>query len=470
MTGFVGLTVFPEYFQNEGVDGVLDNIVRRCGATAIATSPYVMAAAQDGKGSREPPADAGAGKVRLLDRPLWGRRELFVSTAPSFEPDLRLYDGLRYRPAAADALTRSEGGIIDRAIAGAKARGLEVWFQVQAAIPPGYRVQFGGPEDDDRPRLPDGASPTVRVDNNGSLASPHIRAYAAALVRDIVARYPGIDGLRIDWPEYPPYSLDGAFFDFGPHAQAAAARLGFDFAAMRSAAGALRKRLLGGLAPDDLAGWAAGRQTLAGLFGGTPDLARWLAFKAALSSEVIATFRQALDAAGASRVKLLPNAFPPPLAALSGLDFAKLARTCDGVSVKLYTMHWPMMVRAWSDALAASNPALAADPNLGRGVAKLLGFNDDPGPARLADWRYPEPDEAHPVGPRAQETKISAARAAAGGLPVYALAHGYGPVDDFEARMRIAWRASGGRVWVNRYGYLADAKLDSIGRVAAGGA
>lgn len=470
MTGFVGLTVLPEYFQNEGVDGVLDNVVRRCGATAIATSPYVMAPAPDGQGSREPPADAGAGKVRLLDRPLWGRRELFVRTAPSFEPDVRLYEGLRYPPAVPDALTRSDGGIIDKAIAGAKARGLEIWFQVQAAIPPGYRVQFGGPEDDDRPRLPDGASPAVRVDNNGSLASPHIRAYAAALVRDIVARYPGIDGLRIDWPEYPPYSLDGAFFDFGPHAQAAAARLGFDFAALRTAAGALRKRLLGGLAPADLAGWAAGRETLAGLFGGSPDLARWLAFKAALSSEVIATFRQALDAAGATRIKLVPNAFPPPLADLSGIDFAKLARTSDGVSVKLYTMHWPMMVRAWGDALAAANPALAADPNLGRGVAKLLGFNDDPGPARLADWRYPEPDEAHPVGPQAQTAKIAAARAAAGGLPVYALAHGYGPVDDFEARMRIAWRASGGRVWVNRYGYLADAKLDAIGRVAAGGA
>jgi hypothetical protein len=37
--------------------------------------------------------------VRLLDRPLWGKRELFVSTAPSYTPDLRLYRGLRYQPA-----------------------------------------------------------------------------------------------------------------------------------------------------------------------------------------------------------------------------------------------------------------------------------------------------------------------------------------------------------------------------------
>ena len=35
----VGITVLPEYFQNEGVGRVLDNIQRRAGATAIATSP-----------------------------------------------------------------------------------------------------------------------------------------------------------------------------------------------------------------------------------------------------------------------------------------------------------------------------------------------------------------------------------------------------------------------------------------------
>ena len=35
----VGVTVMPEYFQVEGVDGVLDNLTRRAGVTAIATSP-----------------------------------------------------------------------------------------------------------------------------------------------------------------------------------------------------------------------------------------------------------------------------------------------------------------------------------------------------------------------------------------------------------------------------------------------
>lgn len=466
MTRFVGITVFPEFFQNEGIEAALDNLVSRAGATAIATSPYVMAPTSDGTGSREPPADAGAGKVRLLDRPLWGRREILVRTSPSFVPSAALYDGLRYRPAAADELTDSQGRIIAESIKQAKARGLEVYLQIQAAIPPGYRVQFGGPDEDDRPRLPDGTSPAVRVDNNASLASPHIRAYARALVRDLVRAYPEIDGLRIDWPEYPPYSLDGAFFDFGSHAEAAAQRLAFDFSAMRIAAADLRARLLGGLAPDDLAAWASGRTSIEALFGGTPALAAWLQFKAALSGEIIRSFRDALDEAGASHMKLVPNAFPKPWTQLSGFDFGALDGVCDGVSVKLYTMHWPMMVRAWADRIAAANPTLATDPNLGRGIAKLFGICDKPGPERLDDWRYPEPDEPHPVGANAQAAKIETARSAAGRVPVYALAHGYGPVADFEDRCRIAWRASGGRIWVNRYGYLSDAKLDAIGLVS----
>jgi hypothetical protein len=147
----VGVTVLPEFFQNEGVEGLLDNLQRRANVTAIATSPYVMAPVADGSGSREPPIDGGAGKVRILDRPLWGRRELWVRTAPSFAPDLRRYEGLRYRPAEPDDLTRAEGVIMGRAIAVAKARGLEVHLQVQAAIPPGYRVQFGGPVEEAAP-------------------------------------------------------------------------------------------------------------------------------------------------------------------------------------------------------------------------------------------------------------------------------------------------------------------------------
>jgi hypothetical protein len=113
-----------------------------------------MELADERDGSREPPDDAGAGTVRLLDRPLWGRRELFVRTAPSYTPDLKPYAGLRYQPSSPNELTGRDGQIVGEFVRAAKAAGLQVYLQVQAAIPPGYRVQFGGPQEDDRARLP----------------------------------------------------------------------------------------------------------------------------------------------------------------------------------------------------------------------------------------------------------------------------------------------------------------------------
>jgi hypothetical protein len=463
----VGVTVMPEFFQVEGVGRVLDNLQRRAGVTAIATSPYVMAPAPDGGGAREPPIDAGAGSVRLLDRPLWGKRELSVRTAPSWTPDAALYRGLRYRPPTPDELTAREGHVVADAIGEAKRRGLTVLLQVQAAIPPGTRVQFGGPVEEDRPRLPDGSTPAVRVDNNASLASPHVHDYARALVADLARAYPAADGLRIDWPEYPPYSLDSAFFDFGPHAGAAAARLGFDFAAMREAAGALRAKLLGGLTPADLGAWTerdGGRFRLLQALVDRPALGQWLAFKAELGRSVLLTFSEALRAAAPGKL-LVPGAFPPPWTAVSGFSFARAAPLADAIMVKLFTMHWAMMVRAWGDALAAANPAIAGHPALPRALAALFDVVDDSGPDRLADWRYPEPDEPHPVGRHAQTRKLRAAQAEAGSTPVIALAHGYGPVGDFARRAATAWEAARGGIWVNRYGYLADAKLDALGAV-----
>ena len=195
----VGITVLPEFLQVEGVDAVLDNLVMKAGANAVTTSPYVMEVADERTGVREPPDDAGAGAVRLLDRPLWGKRELFVRTAPSYVPQTQLYRGLRYQPAEATDLTRRDGHVVHDLIRAAQSRHLKVYLQIQAAIPPGYRVQFGGPTDEDRPRLPDGRLPPKRLAKNGSLASRHIVEYTHALIRDLCRAYPDIDGLRFDW-------------------------------------------------------------------------------------------------------------------------------------------------------------------------------------------------------------------------------------------------------------------------------
>ena len=72
----------------------------------------------------------------------------------------------------------------------------------------------------------------------------------------MIRNYPGLDGLRIDWPEFPPYFLDSLFLDFSYHEQKAAERMGFPFDRMRRDVGALYATLHGGLPDADLEKWA----------------------------------------------------------------------------------------------------------------------------------------------------------------------------------------------------------------------
>jgi len=463
--GFLGITVMPEYVQSEGIDGVLANL-KRAGATAVATSPYLMAAADSKSGSREPPDDAGAGSVRLLDRPLWGRRELFVRTSPSFEPDLRLYAGLKYQPVSPDGLTRNQGPLIGDFVRAAKRAGLKVYLQFQAAIPPGYRVQFGGAREEDQPRLPDGRLPPRRVDRNASLASIEVRRYSEALIADLIRAYPEIDGIRPDWPEYPPYLIDSLFLDFSASAEKAAERLGFNWSAMRRDALAAYRSLHGGMKNHHLEAVLAddgGRFAVLTSLAAYPGLAELMRFKSALVDELLSGFRAALTKAGGTSKELVPNAFPPPFTAASGFDFGLASTHSNSISVKLYTMHWPMMVRFYGDALLAANPGLSSWL-VAAALYRLMDIGENP-PGDISKCLYPEPDVPHPVSAAAMARKIRQARSKAGRTTVNALAHGYGPVKDFEARLRVAWESSGGNVWINRYGYLSDEKLTVIGRV-----
>ena len=435
----LGVTVMPEWIQSEGVDQVLDNL-ERAGVDAVATSPYVMAESDAENAGREPPIDAGAGKVRLLDRPLWGKRELRCITAPGYEPDRLLYQGLAYQPSEASGLTRREGPKVAAFLEAAKARGFDVQLQIQAAIPPGYRVQFGGPLEADMPRLPDGSIHDNRVDKNGSLASPAIVDYTTALIRDVAAAYPMIDALRIDWPEYPPYDFKAWFFDFSDHAIRAAAERGYDVEAMRQ---------------DSLALMADPSPFLHKGLDALPGFADLQRFKADLTTDLVRSCRAALPPS----IRLVVHAFPPPWSSLSGMDFARVADAADDIAVKLYTMHWPMMLQNYQRHF------VEAGMSEKRAKAGLLELFDTGGGS---NFRYPEPDEAHPASTDAQTRKVETAAAAIRGRAnVIPSAHSYGPVDDVLTRVRTALTAGGGNAWINRYGYLGDAKLNDIGRLMA---
>ena len=164
-------------------------------------------------------------------------------------------------------------------------------------------------------------------------------------------------------------------------------------------------------------------------------------------------------------MELWSNAFPPRWNTLSGMDYRLVGRCTTAISVKLYTMHWPMMLRFYGNQLRQANPGVCGSL-LALALVRLFDISDDPAPDRFEDLCYPSPDEPHPAGAEAQHRKIVQAQHDAGETPVYALAHGYGPAGDFRNRLATAMAASRHGCWINRYGYLSDEKLEIIGKVA----
>ena len=468
MRRFLGITVLADFVLNEGIDVVLDNLTQRAGATAVAINPTVTAPTPEGVGSFQPPSDAGS-SPRLFDRPLWGKRSLWVRGAPSYTPNAAYYVDTPYSPRQADDLTEQHGPIIEQFIDAALARGLEVYFQTGASSAPGLR-------DEDIPLLPNGRQPE-RLAQTGSLASPAIRGYIAAYVRDLCERYPQITGFRPDWPEYPCYKLDEAFQDFGPHAAAWSAQHGFDFEDIRTQVGAFYETLHGRLTNGDLEGLAGpdrGKTTTLTLLRRYPAILDWLRLKRALSLDLLRHWRASLTAYGGPQggadKKLSANAFMTPFTLFTGFDFGGAAALCDAVSPKLYTMHWSVMVEFWGRALLAHNPGLD-ETLVVRALGHLFDLGDVIAAEQLSDYGYPEPHEPHPIPDDCQARKIrQVCHAVRGGAvqnraSVTPLVHGYGPQDDFCRRFKVVADSPADGVWINRYGYLSDAKLDAVGRL-----
>ena len=277
-----------------------------------------------------------------------------------------------------------------------------------------------------------------RVDKNGSLASPEIVDYTTALIRDIAAAYPMIDALRIDWPEYPPYDFKAWFFDFSEHAVRAASTRAYDVEAMRT---------------DCLALMADPAPLIEQGLDARPGFAALQRFKADLTVDLVRSCRAALP----SSMRLVIHAFPPPWSDLSGMDFVRVAEFADDIAVKLYTMHWPMMLQNYRRYFT--------DAGMPEGLVteRLLELFDTGGGST---FHYPEPDEAHPASAEAQTRKIEAAKSiVAGQAKVLPSAHAYGPTDDVLHRVAIALTAGDGQAWINRYGYLGDDKLAGLGRL-----
>jgi hypothetical protein len=454
----LGITVMPDYAQAEGVDAVLENIVERLGCDAICTMPSVAERCAERLGVREPPADAGAGLARTLDRPLWGDTALWMRTAPSFAPNPGFYRDTPYAPPQPDLLTQREGPIVAQMLSKARRAGLTTQLQVMAAAPPALRVQQRPDAGTDEPLTVFGTPVRNRVDANVSLASEGLRAYMRALVADLLANYPDCDALRFDWPEYPPYALDSLLFDFSPPAVKRGQELGHDVEAIRA-------RALEGLRKTrtDIAGKVVAIEALLRAGGWAADL---LAFRSAIVTDYVGALTTIVKEASHGRVGVVMQAFPPPLNRLSGLAFAAVDGIADEIAVKHYTMHWPMIERGYVERLAAVT-GVDAD-TVFAAVHRWLGLNG--GAETREALRYPEPHEPHPADDDALRRTVEIAAGQINRSRLSVVAHGYGPLGDVERRFRAVTETPCRHLHINRYGYLSDAKIARLGAIWRGNA
>ncbi|MFP6618748.1 MAG: hypothetical protein VB877_05330 [Pirellulaceae bacterium] len=459
----LGITVLGDFILSEGVEPVIRNL-QRAGVTAVACNPTVTAAAEEKTGSFQPPIDAGS-SPRVFDRPLFGQHSLWVRSGVSYQPDPECYQDCAYSPRQPNDLTHEHGHVIGDFVQAAVAAGMKVYFQLGAAQPSGLR-------DEDRPRGPGGELITGRMADTGSLASEAIRSYNRCYVRDLVNAYPLISGFRIDWPEYPCYTFGEVFQDFSSHVADWSSRHGFDFSEIRKDVQRFVEYLQGGLTPGSLAPisvagsgaraldeiWIRIRQSF-------PGVGQWLELKAALSTDLIRSWRVAIEESGRDGLELTAHAFMPPYSRLTGLDFAGASLVADSVSPKLYTMHWSLMIKFWGDVLLQANPSLA-ETDLVPALVRLTDIADQPAGKRMEDYGYPHPDQPHPVPDAPQQRKIAAVREAINQqASLVPLVHGYGPLEDVHRRLRLVMESAADGVWINRYGYLSNEKIEMI-RVA----
>jgi len=301
--------------------------------------------------------------------------------------------------------------------------------------------------------------------HTGSLASPAIRSYNRAYVRDLLEKYPRITGFRPDWPEYPCYKLDEAFQDFGMHVKPWAESRGFDYEGIKKEVGAFYDYLHGSLTNADLADWAdmdRGKFSQMRLIRQYPAILEWLRLKAALSTDLLRDWRETITEVGGPQKELSANAFMVPFTLFTGFDFSAASQYCDAISPKLYTMHWSAMVEFWGSVLLERNAGLG-ETLVTRALANVFDLGDHITANKLSAYGYPEPNEPHPIPNEAQSRKIQqVVNEVQNRSEITALMHGYGPIKDFARRFQIVADSDADGVWINRYGYLGDHKLETV--------
>lgn len=464
MSKRLGVIVWPAHIIFEGVNSVLDKL-QRAGVTDVATEAKVMApAASAAEGRREPPDDGRCGGARTIDRPLWGKKELFIKVQPSFEFNPKIYEGKMYRPNHSGELTKKYGSVITEFLSEAKRRGMGAYIQIQVChVPSVDPNNSGAPEvNESTPLLPNGRPASNRIYNFSSISSEAVREYACSQMRDIATAYPMIDGFVLDRLEQSFYTLDDVFLDFGEAARSKAEEYGYPFEKMKEKALEIYEgisRIPGSVlsaikTPEDMS------EFLNDLFVREPMVPQILSFRTRLVESYCRKLRETADSIREG-MQLIGTVYPPEMALFTGVDFSKISRYLDGIHLKMFTMHWSMIVQCWAEQLMQMNSDIREEDAV-RFSSLLFGFEDRT-QKTLKDYEYPAPDQPHIAGNNALVRKVrEAEREVQGKAAVYSFIHTYGPLSDVRRRLEIGWKNGEGGMWINRYGYLSDEKIDIL--------
>ena len=457
---FLGMVMTPLDVQVEGLEGVMGRI-ELTGATAISSDRNLNLQAPEGQGHRAPPLDID-GYERVFDRPVWGKRELYLEGFSTVKPDLSRYADTPYKPVYREAPSELDRELPDKIYEAARGRGWKVYASASPLSVPGLTNA-------DQMRWVDGSIPdsTRRVARQGCPSTPNVRAYAIASLLDTIGHDPHIDGIGLDWVEYTTYLLEDHFSCFSPHSKRHAEELGYDVGRMESDVKALWSHLhnLTGASLEASQSIVRNPSAILDLLARFPGWFDFLRFKSDVICGFFGAIRQAMNDAGYAKVELIANGWAPPFNRSSGMDYARLGEIVQCVRPKLYTFHWSAIPRWYGQTLKAWNPNLGESAIL-TAIKTWFNLADDIAHPTFANYHIPGPDENHPVHPETFRERIDEVVSQVNGqTPVIPLAHGYRPLAQWKRKVAIVRDSPAHGMWVQRYCYLSDDKLRALGQL-----
>lgn len=457
MSKFLGISIAAPSVQYEGIEAVMDRVAAT-GAQAISLTPNLALPTEPSQGVREPPLDID-GYERLLDRPLWGKRELWIKSYRTAPYDEALFAETPYRPRHEVAPAELDRDLPHRILSDAHKRGMKAHLQI---VPLG----IGGLRKEDQVLYVDGSRPDPmrRVAIQPCLNNPAVRAYALASVRDAVRQFPEADGLFLDWVEYTVYDLRDHFACLCPSCERAAQAGGYDWDRIARDVRALWDWLhhLEARDLERMQRIAASPWEALELLQTYPGWLDFLRFKAETVAGLYLAARQAMDDERAACMELGANGWAPPFNRSSGMDYRTLSEIAQSLRPKLYTFHWSVLPRWYGQMLLDWNPGLPEGLLLDALVA-VLGLPDHNAPRNFSQYHIPAPHEDHPAAPECWRAKLDEVVDQAGGRsPVYAYAHSYRSEAQWKRMIAVVRDSRTDGMWVTRYEYLSDNKFAAL--------